>query len=163
MILKSRAVTIKQGLCPCCVKVLHVHAGRLTPYAGDYDYYLEKSKATDVRSAITAGFSDARPGQDSKPASSKVKSAGSGSSNTRNISRKEIKKLRQEVSRLEEVVSQLEAKQNEITDALESPQTYTDPGKAHHLNRELSAVVDQIAQATAEWEAAGEKLFEADK
>jgi len=116
-----------------------------------------------ARSAITAGFSDARPGQDSKPASSKVKSAGSGSSNTRNISRKEIKKLRQEVSRLEEVVSQLEAKQNEITDALESPQTYTDPGKAHHLNRELSAVVDQIAQATAEWEAAGEKLFEADK
>ena len=67
------------------------------------------------------------------------------------------------MSRLEEVVSQLEAKQNEITDALESPQTYTDPGKAHHLNRELSAVVDQIAQATAEWEAAGEKLFEADK
>jgi ATP-binding cassette subfamily F protein 3 len=105
MTLKSRAVTIKQGLCPCCVKVLDVHAGRLTPYVGDYDYYLEKSKATDVRSAITAGFSDARPGQDSKPASSKVKSAGSGSSNTRNISRKEIKKLRQEVSRLEEVVS----------------------------------------------------------
>ncbi|MBM3852578.1 MAG: ABC-F family ATP-binding cassette domain-containing protein, partial [Verrucomicrobia bacterium] len=25
-------------------QVLHVHRGRLTPYAGDYDYYLEKSK-----------------------------------------------------------------------------------------------------------------------
>lgn len=143
--------------------VLHVHAGRLTPYAGDYDYYLEKSKATDARSAITAGFSDGRPSQDSKPAAPKGKSAGSSSSNTPKISRHEIKKLRQEVSRLEEVVSQLEAKQNEITDALESPETYNDPGKAHHLNRELSAVVDQISQATAEWEAAGEKLFEADK
>lgn len=143
--------------------VLHVHAGRLTPYAGDYDYYLEKSKATDARSAITAGFSDARPGQVSKSAARKVKSAGSGSSKALKVSRHEIKKLRQEVSRLEEVVSKLEAKQNEITDALESPQTYTDPGKAHHLNRELSAIVDEIAQATAEWEAAGEKLFEADR
>ncbi len=143
--------------------VLHVHSGQLTPYAGDYDYYLEKSKAKDARSAITAKFTDGRPVQDSKSAKSKGKSAGSGSSNARKVSRNDIKKLRQEVSRLEEVVSRLEAKQNEITDALESPETYNDPGKAHHLNRELSAIVDQISEATSEWEAAGEKLFEADK
>jgi ATP-binding cassette, subfamily F, member 3 len=143
--------------------VLHVHSGRLTPYAGDYDYYLEKSKSTDARSAITAGFSDGRPSQVSKAAAPKGKATASSSSNTPKTSPHEIRKLRQEVSRLEEVVSQLEAKQNEITDALESPQTYSDPGKAHHLNRELSAIVDQISQATTEWEAAGEKLFEADK
>jgi ATP-binding cassette subfamily F protein 3 len=41
--------------------VLHVHSGRLTPYAGDYDYYLEKSKATNARAALTAGFTDAGP------------------------------------------------------------------------------------------------------
>ena len=64
---------------------------------------------------------------------------------------------------MEEVVSKLEFKQSEITDALESPETYRDPGKAHHLNRELSAIVDQITAATAEWEAAGEKLFELEK
>src|SRR5471032_3112510 len=40
--------------------VLHVHSGRLTPYAGNYDYYLEKSKAVDARAALTAGFSDPR-------------------------------------------------------------------------------------------------------
>ncbi len=44
-------------------EVLHVHSGRLTPYAGNYDYYLEKSKAKDARSGITAGFSDGRPKQ----------------------------------------------------------------------------------------------------
>ncbi len=41
--------------------VLHVHSGRLTPYAGDYDYYLDKSKASNARAALTAGFTDARP------------------------------------------------------------------------------------------------------
>src|SRR6202049_1418157 len=35
--------------------VLHIGAGKLTPYAGDYDYYLEKSKATSERAALTAG------------------------------------------------------------------------------------------------------------
>ncbi len=29
--------------------VLHINAGKLTPYAGDYDYYLDKSKATSAR------------------------------------------------------------------------------------------------------------------
>ena len=43
--------------------VLHVHSGRLTQYAGDYAYYLEKSKAGNERAALTAGFTDARPKQ----------------------------------------------------------------------------------------------------
>jgi ATP-binding cassette, subfamily F, member 3 len=37
-------------------KILHVNAGRVTPYLGGYDYFLEKSGATgDERAAITAG------------------------------------------------------------------------------------------------------------
>src|SRR4029077_11386105 len=41
--------------------VLHVTAGstgagrRLTCYPGDYDYYLDKSKATSAQTALTAG------------------------------------------------------------------------------------------------------------
>ena len=35
--------------------VLHINAGQLTPYAGDYQYYLDKSKATSERAALTAG------------------------------------------------------------------------------------------------------------
>ncbi len=34
--------------------VVHVNAGRLTHYAGDYQYYLDKSKATSARAALTA-------------------------------------------------------------------------------------------------------------
>jgi len=36
-------------------KVLHVKAGRVTPYPGGYDYYLEKSGAGDALAAVTAG------------------------------------------------------------------------------------------------------------
>src|SRR5215210_7942549 len=35
--------------------VLHISAGKLTPYAGDYDYYLSKSQAESARAALTAG------------------------------------------------------------------------------------------------------------
>src|ERR1700759_851605 len=37
--------------------VLHIHAGKLMPYAGDYDYYLEKSKAISARAALTTSGS----------------------------------------------------------------------------------------------------------
>ena len=37
-------------------KVLHVNSGKVTPYAGGYDYFLEKSGALlDERAALTAG------------------------------------------------------------------------------------------------------------
>src|SRR2546430_598084 len=35
--------------------VLHINSGQLTFYPGDYDYYLDKSKATSARTALTAG------------------------------------------------------------------------------------------------------------
>ena len=139
--------------------VLHVHSGRLTPYAGDYDYYLDKSKASNARAALTAGFTDARPKQDApgpKPAAPAPEARKRATPN-------ELKKLHTEVHRLEEEVSQLEAKQNELTAALEAPETYADKGKFHHLNLELSALVDQLAAATAAWEQSAGKLAELEK
>ncbi|MBL9203031.1 MAG: ABC-F family ATP-binding cassette domain-containing protein [Opitutaceae bacterium] len=137
--------------------VLHVHSGRLTPYAGDYDYYLEKSKASDARAALTAGFTDARPVQQKAAApAGKSPAAPAAKKATPN----EIRKFREQVGQLEKKVSELEAKQNEITAALEDPASYADKGKFHHLNRELSVIVDEIAAATAEWEKAATKLAE---
>jgi ATP-binding cassette subfamily F protein 3 len=140
--------------------VLHVHSGRLTPYAGNYDYYLEKSKASDARAALTAGFTDARPSQ-AKAANSKAPASNPKPSTRPAAS--ELRKFREEVGQLEKKVVELEAKQSEITAALEAPETYADKGKFHHLNRELSVVVDQIATATAAWEEAAEKLIALEK
>ncbi len=141
--------------------VLHVHSGRLTPYSGDYDYYLEKSKATDARFALTAGFTDARPVQKAEPVTKPV--AAPAAASKIKPSANELRRLRTEVGHLEEVVAKLEAKQSEITSALEAPETYADKGKFHHLNLELSTIVNQITAATAEWEAAAGKLSEYDQ
>ena len=140
--------------------VLHVHSGRLTPYFGDYDYFLEKSKATDARAALTAGFTDARPKQTAAPAKATAPAAASVAKKT---TPNEIRKFREEVGALEKKVSELEAKQAEITTALEDPASYADKGKFHHLNRELSAVVDQLTAATGAWETAATKLAEMEK
>jgi ATP-binding cassette subfamily F protein 3 len=139
--------------------VLHVHSGRLTPYAGDYDYYLEKSRATDERAALTAGLADGRPLRNASPAAP----AQAKPSAAPRPSPPALKKLRIEVGRLEEEVSKLETKQNELTTVLEAPETYTEPGKAQHLNRELSAVVDQLCAATAAWEKAATELADLEK
>jgi len=139
-------------------QVLHVHSGRLTPYAGNYDYYLEKSRATDARAALTAGFTDARPVQAAAtPAAAAAKPAApSAKKPTAN----ELRKFREQVGQLEKKVVELEAKQAEITTELEDPSTYADKGKFHHLNKELSVTVDEIAAATTAWEEAATKLAE---
>jgi ATP-binding cassette, subfamily F, member 3 len=137
--------------------VLHVHSGRLTPYAGNYDYFLEKSKAKNERAALTAGFTDARPLQNASPSAAK-KAAPAARKPDASV----VKKLRIHVGQLEEQVSKLEAKQNELTAALEAPESYTS-GKAQHLNRELSEVVDELTAATTAWEKAAAELVELEK
>ncbi len=139
--------------------VLHVHSGRLTPYAGNYDYYLEKSKAGDARAALTAGFTDARPQQAVAVASAPKSTAPA----VKKPSASELRKFREQVGQLEKRVVELETKQAEITAELEAPESYADKGKFHHLNRELSTIVDEISTATAEWEAAATRLMELEK
>jgi ATP-binding cassette subfamily F protein 3 len=140
--------------------VLHVHSGRLTPYAGDYDYFLEKSKSTNARAALTSSLgSDRNPLQNASPASAAPKKAEPA----RKADPSAVKKLRIEVGRLEEEVSKLEAKQNELTASLEAPETYSEPGKAQHLNRELSVIVDELTAATASWEKAAGQLAALEK
>jgi ATP-binding cassette subfamily F protein 3 len=137
--------------------VLHVHSGRLTPYAGDYDYYLEKSRATNERAALTAGFTDARPAQNISAAKAP---APARNKDDERAQKAKVRQLRVEVGHLEETVAKLEAQQTELTTALEAPETYTKPGQPQHLNRELSHVVDQLQTATTAWETAAAALAE---
>ncbi len=142
--------------------VLHVHSGRLTRYAGNYDYYLDKSQATGAREALTAGFTEARPTQGvGNPKSQPGKSQSSSDDRAAKKEReRRLRELRTEVSQLEKRVVELETQQAELTAELEDPATYDDPGKPQHLNRELTAVTDQLTAANTAWESAAEQLVE---
>jgi ATP-binding cassette subfamily F protein 3 len=146
--------------------VLHINAGTLTPYAGDYDYYLEKSKAVSARAALTSNgekkLHNAQPTVESRPDSLKKK--GLGLRETREARRAdadrrkaEAKTKREHAKRLHDLEQQilsLEARQKELTAELEKPDTYNAGGAVMQLNRELLAVTEDLARVTEEWEEA---------
>jgi ATP-binding cassette subfamily F protein 3 len=55
---------------------------------------------------------------------------------------------------LEAKIALLETKQKELVAALEDPAAYESGGGAVAINRELSAVTDDLARLTNEWETA---------
>jgi len=132
--------------------VLHVHSGRLTPYAGNYDYYLEKSKATNERAALTAGFTDGRPVQNTKAAEKASKPVEAKPNPA------DIKKVKNEVTKLEQQVTELEAKQAKLMAVLSDPATYTQGTKVAELNSELKATNEALASTTQLWEQAATRL-----
>jgi len=138
--------------------VLHVHSGRLTPYAGDYAYYLEKSKAGNERAALTAGFTDGRPKQAEAPKAEKAPAATPAK-----LSGADLRKLEKEVTRLEQLVADLEAKQAKLTAELADPATYSQGAKVQQLNADLKTTTDALQTATNDWEKAAQKLAEEKK
>ena len=137
--------------------VLHVHSGRLTPYAGDYAYYLEKSKSGNERAALTAGFTDARPVQTAEPKTPKAAKPA-----PTKPSASDLRKLKAEVTRLEQLVAELEAKQTRLTAELADPATYAQGAKVQQLNAELKTTTDALQAATTQWEQAAQKVSEAE-
>ena len=135
--------------------VLHVHSGRLTNYAGDYAYYLEKSKSGNERAALTAGFTDARPKQEEAAKVEKPKAPAKPSTS-------DIRKLKADVTKCEQQVSELEAKQAQITAELADPATYTGGVNLPQLNARLRDTINALQTATAAWEQAAQKLSEAE-
>ena len=141
--------------------VLHVNAGKLTPYHGDYQYYLDKSAATSAQAALTAGASEA-----STPAGA-VESQRTNrreqkriEAEARQTRSRERQTLQHTVRELEKEIARLEQLQKNFTAELENPETYQKPGRAMAVNRELSAVVEDLSRVVADWEQASEHLSE---
>jgi ATP-binding cassette subfamily F protein 3 len=144
--------------------VVHVNAGRLTHYSGDYQYYLEKSAAGSARQGLTAGTSGSRSAPvkvnfENRP-SVKLKEQKRMQAEERQARSKERKQQQQLVHELEKEVTRLEAKQAELTAELEKPETYQEPGKAMQVNRELTNVLENLSKTTRDWETAATKLAE---
>ncbi len=148
--------------------VLHISAGKLTPYAGDYQYYLEKSKATSAREALTAGEKLTNFQPSTAPAAA---SGASGNAPTPRKSKEQKRaeaearqaqaKIRKDhddkVASLEMQIATLEGKQRDLTAELEKPETYDNGGRAVEINRDLMAASENLARLTKEWEALAAK------
>ncbi len=140
--------------------VVHVNAGKLTHYAGDYQYYLDKSGGGSARAGLTAGGPDARPGiQRVEPkAAFDRKEQKRFEAEQRQARSRERKDQQTIVGRLESEIRNLEARQAELTQELEKPETYEKAGRAMEVNRDLMELQDQLAELNGQWEKAATQL-----
>ena len=140
--------------------VLHISAGKLTQYSGDYDYYLEKSGATSEKGGLVAGeqLTDSRPAE--APVAARAPNSSPGK--TKEQKRKEAEE-RQAVSaarktaqahleKIEREIAALEARHKELVAQLESPETYSQGGDVMKLNRELIENTEKQEELNEAWE-----------
>lgn len=136
--------------------VLHIHAGKLTPYAGDYDYYLEKSGALCDRRALIAPLGNHRPPAPSKtePTSPKqglkeIKEQRRSEAAARKAAAAARRQAESRHRKLEEHILALEARQQELTAILE---TAPNDSSSFPLHRELAELTEDLEKANVEWE-----------
>lgn len=135
--------------------VLHVSAGVLTPYAGDYQYYLDKTKAGSAREALTATLSNAQPANWTPPVTReppKSKEQKRLEAEARNARSKAKKEAEQRIAKIEAELATLDQRKHEIVGLLQDEATYADAAKFRALSTELEALEPKIAKLTTDWE-----------
>ena len=136
--------------------VLHIHAGKLTPYAGDYDYYLEKSGASCDRGALVAPLGNHRPvaAPETKPAAPKqglkeIKEQRRAEAEARKAAAAARRLAESRHRELEQRILALEARQGELATILE---TAPNDSSSFPLHRELADLAEDLEKANVEWE-----------
>ena len=147
-------------------RTIRIESGRITNFAGDYDYYLWKSGAASAQAGLVEGLRDARPesnarpGEREKPLSAKEKRRRRA--RERDERKAERIKIEDTVRKLEKEIFRLEEKQEEVNAMLSDPQSYGDSEKAKELNEKASSLARQLKERNYEWEIETEKLLELD-
>ncbi|HAM71962.1 MAG TPA: ABC transporter ATP-binding protein, partial [Verrucomicrobiales bacterium] len=137
-------------------RVVHVQDGYLAHYSGNYDYYLEKKAADALRlrpatppPAATAPRPVAAP---------RTKEDKRRESEERQARAKEKREVRLRVAELEKAIQDLEARQKELTEALQSPETHQSPGRSFEISRELKSIGLDLMERSVEWEEQATRL-----
>ena len=141
--------------------VVHVQAGRLTHYTGDFQYYLDKTAAQSTRAALVAATTQTTSSSRiAERPSIKARDQKRAEAEQRQARSRQKKERQQVVHRLEKEIHALEVRQAEITAELENPETYQQAGRALAINRELTGILHSLKVLTAEWELAAVRLEE---
>ncbi|MFT5154684.1 MAG: ATP-binding cassette subfamily F protein 3 [Planctomycetota bacterium] len=130
-------------------KVIHTAGGQLTPYLGDYEFYLHKTKAESARAALTAGGGAAAKAQ------GKADRPGSQKANKPRLNLQKQKKI---VNKLEKEIDALESRKVAITGELELPETWSDGARSRSLGEELKTNTKRLAELSSKWEAEAARL-----
>jgi ATP-binding cassette, subfamily F, member 3 len=131
--------------------VLHVRGGALTPYPGNYDYYLDKTGTESAVAGLVAegkstetgaGAGSARKGREQKRLEADARQK-----------RSEVKQeLQQELRTLEEKILRLELRQKELTSFLEQPDRSQNSVRPAQVGRELASVTQELKTLSLRWE-----------
>ena len=146
--------------------VLRISAGVLTPYAGDYDYYLEKSGALSEKSGLVAGekLTDSRPAEAvvaapaKAPSTVKTKEQKRREAEERQAVSAARKKIQARVTEIEQAIAAAEARHKQIIAEMEKPETYADGNAAVRLNRELVEQTGRLDKLNEDWADASAEL-----
>jgi ATP-binding cassette, subfamily F, member 3 len=147
-------------------RTLHISAGQLTMYAGGYDYYLDKTKATSARDALVAGeqLSNFQP-EEAKQTREKsglgmkeMKQQRRAEAEVRKAAAKAKRDQEQKVATLEAKIQELEAKVKELTAALQDPEAHGG-GQGAELSRTMTRTTAEIVTLSVQWERESEILM----
>ena len=143
-------------------RTVHIHAGKLTHYAGGYDYYLKKSGASSEQQALVGGLSNARPETEAAPSPATDKRSAKDKRRAAAAQRQEAKAARRgveaRVAALEKEILALEEEQAAIGQQLEDPKTYNDNEAAKDLHIRSGRLQKRLTEKNYEWEIAAEEL-----
>ena len=148
-------------------RTIRIESGKITNFAGNYDYYLWKSGSSDAQTGLIEGLRDARPEQTRSAESvEKVLSAKEKRrqrSQEREKKKAEKGKLEDKVRKLEKEILQLEEEQKVCNEELANPDSYNDAEKGKELNERASRLARNLQQRNYEWEIETEKLLQLDE
>ncbi|MBV9391695.1 MAG: ATP-binding cassette domain-containing protein [Verrucomicrobia bacterium] len=149
--------------------VLHVRAGKVKFYPGDYQYYLDKTMVSErvgltatsdqfyspENRAVGAHKIDNAPAAGSSLAPNSDKLRKRREAEERNLRTQERRVLEAKMKNLEDNIMSLEARQRELVTELENSATELERSSARsilEINKELRQINEQLQHLSPEWE-----------
>ena len=137
-------------------RTIQINAGKLTHYAGDYDYYLQKSGVSNDRKGLVAGqkMEAVKSEKSAAPPKESAKDRRRRLAQDRAQERKKRSQIEKLIQGLEKNIIDLEQEQAQLTQSLAAD----DHADKANLAIQLARISKRLAEKNYEWECAAEKL-----